>query len=90
MSFSWITRLFGRGGASLSCEEVLEVLQSYLDGETDAATARRVSEHLHECKDCTWESSIYERIKESLATPPDHVEPEILDRLEGFVRDLHA
>ena len=40
---SLLARLFRRG---MSCSDVLEVLQSYLDGETDSNVARLVAESI--------------------------------------------
>ncbi|MCP4226005.1 MAG: hypothetical protein GY773_21935, partial [Actinomycetia bacterium] len=58
-------RLFRRG---LSCGDVLEVLQSYLDGETEADVARQMVAHLRDCDHCDRESDVYVRIKASLAS----------------------
>lgn len=82
-----LQRLLGRRRA-LNCDQVMEVLQSYLDGETDAETVRRVSTHLDACADCFHESAVYRRIKASLANPAEGVDPAILARLEQFVHQL--
>lgn len=71
-----------RGG--LSCQEVLEVLQSHLDGEVDAQTARRVAVHLDKCDPCHHEAAVYEEIKASLARQRRPIDPEILDQLRAF------
>ena len=68
----------------VSCEEVLEVLQSYLDGETDADTALSVSGHLDECQQCEPESAVYRRIKSTLNMTAGDVDPTVLSRLENF------
>ncbi len=72
----------------VSCEEVLEVLQSYLDGETDADTAVNVSTHLDKCKQCEPESAVYRRIKSTLNMTADDVDPTVLSRLENFGQRL--
>lgn len=87
MRFGWLTRLF-RGGDGLTCKQVAEVLQAYLDGETDAATVRRVTDHLDSCAGCLRESDVYRRIKASLASPPESVDADILARLERFVLEM--
>ncbi|MDH3679826.1 MAG: zf-HC2 domain-containing protein [Acidimicrobiia bacterium] len=74
-------KLFRRG---MSCEDVLEVLQSYLDGETDDATARQVLDHLHGCGHCDRESDVYLRIKVSLRKRATAVDPEIRSALSRF------
>lgn len=47
--------------------QVAWVLQSYLDGETDEITARRVAAHLEDCRRCGLEVAVYQEIKQSLA-----------------------
>ena len=73
-----------RRNKGLSCDQVMEVLQSYLDGETDAETAKKVAAHLDDCVDCDLESSTYRRIKVSLNAQPEAIEPEILQSLREF------
>jgi anti-sigma factor (TIGR02949 family) len=69
---------------SLSCGEVLEVIQSYIDGEIDAATARKVAAHLDRCPPCTREERIYAQIKTSLAGRRLHVDVNVLEQLMSF------
>lgn len=76
-----IMKLFRRGP---SCEEVLEVLQAYLDGETDEATARNVIAHLDRCALCEHELYVYRRIKISLTRHTATVDPEVLSALTLF------
>ena len=73
-----------RRNKGLSCDQVMEVLQSYLDGETDAETAKKVATHLDDCVNCDLESSTYKRIKVSLNAQPEAIEPEILHSLREF------
>ena len=68
----------------LSCEQVMEVLQSYLDGETDVETARKVLAHLDQCEGCSLESTVYSQIKVSLRSRPEMIDPEVLDSLRQF------
>lgn len=80
-----LRRLFRK---QLSCAEVMEVLQAYLDGEVDDATARMVAEHLEDCLHCTHESDVYHRIKAKLASRRREIDPQVRIALEAFVRDL--
>lgn len=73
-----------------SCEEIMEVLQSYLDGEIDAETAKKVAGHLEDCTECDRESQVYKSIKSSLATRRRDVDPEILSALRQFGQQLEA
>lgn len=78
-----IKSLFRRD-KGLSCDQVMEVLQSYLDGETDADTAKKVASHLPDCQDCDLESKVYKRIKMSLNERPDTIDPQVLSSLRSF------
>lgn len=72
---------------AMSCDEVMEVLQGYLDGEVDAKTARRVAAHLDACVDCATETDVYRRLTASLVhVPTETVDPEIMERLQDFSR----
>ena len=71
-----------RGGPS--CAEVMAVLQSYLDGEVDSATARDVAGHLESCPDCDLESATYRRIKSTLAGRAEPVDPDVMASLRAF------
>ncbi|MGF1599938.1 MAG: anti-sigma factor family protein [Acidimicrobiales bacterium] len=68
----------------MSCAAVLEILQSYVDGETDAADARRVALHLERCGLCDGEAAVYRRIKMSLSRQRAVVDPSVLEALTRF------
>ena len=76
-----IRHLFRRG---MSCHDVLEVLQSYLDGETDEETARKVLAHLDSCERCDRETWVYRRIKMSLSSRDVPTDPQVLAALTRF------
>ncbi|GAC1311544.1 MAG: zf-HC2 domain-containing protein [Acidimicrobiales bacterium] len=67
-----------------SCMQVMRVLQSYLDGQIDEVTARRVANHLEACRRCGLEASTYLEIKAALARKESEVDPRALDRLRAF------
>lgn len=83
-------RLLGKLRGELSCNEILEVLQSYLDGETDEETARNVSIHLAGCTNCCRESEVYQNIKTSLASRQKPVDADVMDALRSFSDQLMA
>ena len=56
-----------RMAMQMSCAEVGEILQQYLDGELDGTTASLVEAHLEMCRRCGLEASIYTDVKEALA-----------------------
>jgi anti-sigma factor RsiW len=73
------------------CLRVTRVLQSYLDGEADAATSTIVAKHLEECRRCGLEASTYRAIKVAITeTGPDvaPVDAEAVERLRRFAEEL--
>lgn len=82
MKQPWWRRMRGSRDEA-SCHEVARVLQSYLDGNVDELTARRVARHLEICRRCGLEAETYTRIKESLARRGG-VDPEAVERLRAF------
>ncbi len=96
---NWLTRIFRKNrtdgpgdvaglGDMLSCLEVGEQLQQFLDAEIDDATALRINEHLEACRRCGLESDTYRRIKATLAARRQDVPPETAERLREFGRQL--
>jgi len=85
-----INRLLKFMRRSPSCDEIMEVLQAYLDGEVDVETAREVAGHLEDCTACSHESDVYQRIKSSLTTRRREIDPEVRAKLEAFSRDLRT
>ena len=77
------------------CRQVALVLQAYLDGEVDPRTARRVHDHLEECRRCGLEATTYRAIKDAIpmaatdSRQPAHpIDGDALDRLRSFADDL--
>ncbi len=83
-------RLLDRLRGSMSCGDVLKVIQSYIDGEIDAETARKVAAHLDQCHPCTEEELIYQQIKSSLSRRRRHVDMEVLEQLMSFGERLKS
>jgi anti-sigma factor RsiW len=75
------------------CRQVAAVLQEYLDGEVDPATAGTVHDHLEECRRCGLEASTYRAIKAAIPAADARitqidVDPEAVRRLRRFADDL--
>jgi len=68
----------------MTCGEVGERLQYYLDGELDARRTARLVAHLEDCRRCGLEADTYERIKHSLAQRQSVVPADSLARLPEF------
>jgi len=83
-------RLLDRLRGSMSCGDVLKVIQSYIDGEIDADTARKVAAHLDQCNPCADEERIYEQIKMSLARRRRHVDMDVLNQLMSYGERLRS
>ena len=78
---SWIRRW---RAPEATCAEVAQVLQTYLDGQLDDLSARRVRRHLEKCRRCGLEFETYEAIKEAIARRAERIDPDALDRLRKF------
>lgn len=50
----------------IDCEEVLERLWSYLDGEADQVTAGELEEHIEHCLNCRERADFERRLREVL------------------------
>lgn len=73
------------------CHQVAKVLQSYLDGETEAPTSRMVAEHLELCRQCGLEASTYLAIKTAIAANAPEmtsVDNDAVARLRDFADGL--
>ena len=77
-------RLRGRRAAKqLSCHEVAELVQQFLDGELDETRTPLVEAHLDACRRCGIEASIYRDVITALAHRTDP-SPESVRRLHEF------
>lgn len=85
---TWIMNLLGMTHGGLTCHEVGEILQQYLDGQIDADRAGRIDIHLEECRRCGLEAETYERIKATLAAQRHEIPPESVARLRAFGAQL--
>lgn len=79
---AWMRRFGG-----VSCAEVRDLVQCYLDDELDETRAAMLTAHLHRCKRCGVEAETYRRMKVALAPDPP---PATVDRLRRFALSLGA
>lgn len=68
----------------MSCHQVGQVLQTYLDDELDDDAARKVAVHLEACRRCGLEVETYEALKASLRRGPAGLAAEPVTRLREF------
>jgi anti-sigma factor RsiW len=80
--------LFPKSRRMLSCRQVGEVLQAYLDGETNDLTSSRVAHHLEDCRRCGMELGVYKEIKSSLSREGSAVDDAAVARLREFSQRL--
>ena len=76
--------MFPKSRRLMSCRQVGEVLQAYLDCEVDDLTTRRIAHHLKDCRRCGMELAVYQEIKATLARHGGAVDGDALDRLRSF------
>lgn len=63
------------------CEEALELLEPYLDGDLSPAQTSQLGEHLERCRACTAELELAGRIQRELRSMPQlDCPPEVLER----------
>ena len=66
----------------LSCDEVLDLLEPYVDGDLPTAEAERLRVHLETCRSCSGELALTRRIQRELRSLPQlDCPPEILERV---------
>ncbi|HEV7784336.1 MAG TPA: zf-HC2 domain-containing protein [Thermoanaerobaculia bacterium] len=66
----------------LTCDDVLDLVEPYVDGDLEAAEAERLRSHLESCRSCAAELTLAERIQAELrALPQLDCPPEIVERV---------
>jgi hypothetical protein len=82
-------RPWRKRASRVACMRITRVLQSYLDGTLGDIPARRVAEHLEDCRRCGLGASVYTEIKAALGRQ-DRIDPHTLERLRSFGEQLSA
>jgi len=73
------------------CEDALDRLFEYIDGELTDAELKEIAQHLKACPPCEAERRIRERIKEMVARCPQERAPERLrERILDIVAEARA
>lgn len=69
-----------------NCDQVLEELATYLDGELGDAEAQEVGAHLGDCPPCKDRADLEACVKELLRSRcADSAPPTLIARLEAFI-----
>ncbi len=71
-----------------SCLQTRRLLQRYLDGETGADLAARITRHLRACRACGLEAVTYRAIKTAIARSASLPPAPVVDRLTAFAQSL--
>lgn len=71
---------------TLSCEEAIRRLASYLDGELESGSAVELEEHLDRCRSCYSRHEFEDGLKERVAgLGEESPRPEFQERIRGLV-----
>ena len=74
----------------LDCNQVVELVTDYLEGQLDAATARRVRDHLAECPGCdVYVEQIRQTVHALGRVPDDTLPAPVQAGLLAAFRDFH-
>jgi anti-sigma factor (TIGR02949 family) len=66
------------------CDEALDLLEPYVDGDLPRETAERLRVHLETCRSCAGELALAQRIQSELRSLPQlDCPPEILERVRS-------
>ena len=66
----------------MTCDQALDLLEPFLDGELKPAEADRFRSHLQGCHACAGELALAERVQEELrALPQPDCPPEVIERV---------
>ena len=76
------------GPGQMSCTEANELIQAYLDHNTDPDTGALVAEHLGDCPPCESEFAVYQRILDALGRCRPDLPSETAERLQKFCTSL--
>jgi anti-sigma factor RsiW len=72
----------------LTCQQVGELVQSFLDDQLDEATARRLTRHLDMCRVCGMEVDTFRAITKALRDRNQLTDEAALARLHDFAHRL--
>jgi anti-sigma factor (TIGR02949 family) len=75
--------MMNRSDHDTLCEEMLDLLEPYLDGDLPASEAARLREHLQRCGACAAELDLAAKIQRELRSlPQPDCPPEVLEKVQ--------
>lgn len=74
------------------CEDVLDQVYTYLDGELDGEGCEKIRQHLHECGDCLREYGLEEAVKKLVGERCgcDSAPPGLRDKIMVRIRQVRV
>ncbi|MCC7075709.1 MAG: hypothetical protein IT198_01155 [Acidimicrobiia bacterium] len=76
------------GHPVMHCEEVLIVLQTWIDEQLEEAVSGQVTSHIERCTHCDSEAKSYIRLKAALRRQRSVCDEVVVERLQIFGRRL--
>jgi anti-sigma factor (TIGR02949 family) len=74
--------------SKLTCEDVIQQLYAYLDGELDASCEFDVDDHLHKCQECLGRAEFERRLREKIRNgDPIDAPPALRNKLMSFLKE---
>lgn len=72
----------------MNCEECLQFVWQYLDGELDDKSSGELLQHLEQCRECFSHAEFERQLKEMLRRSCGHEQapPELRERLSRLLR----
>ena len=73
----------------MNCEEAIELMDGYLDGELDPMTSQKIEQHLRECRKCEQSYEAHTALAHAISRgAPYHKAPaELRQRVQSSLRD---
>ena len=73
----------------MNCEEVIKLMDGYLDGELDPVTSQKIEQHLRDCRKCeqAYEATRLLAHAISQAAPYYKAPTELRERIHSSLRD---
>jgi mycothiol system anti-sigma-R factor len=80
---------FGESACGSNCEEALERLEAYLDGELPGTDVQDIADHLSACYPCTDRTTFEEQLRSIVRRDcVDNAPASLIDRIRTHLTDL--
>jgi mycothiol system anti-sigma-R factor len=80
---------FGASACGSDCQDALERLEAYLDGELPGTDVQEIATHLSACYPCTDRATFEEQLRSIVRRDcVEHAPASLIDRIRGHLTDL--